>query len=118
MSFFAKLFDRDPAPHSANEPATDHIWPADIRDVLSRHLGLTHATAKEAYDLIFDPVKGLVSVAVANGKDVHLTGLGKFTRRERTAGVMRNPGTGEPVQVPARNYPAFKVSAKWRDLLR
>ena len=114
MSIFESIFGRKPeAPRSAEEPATDHIWPGDIRKSLRRK-GFSKTEAAAIYFHLFDPRDGLISVAVDAGKDVHLTGLGKFTRREMGAGQRELPD-GEVVDVPARHYPAWENSRKWRD---
>ena len=114
MEIFERLFGRSkPAPRAANTPATDKIMPGDIRDSLTK-LGFSVTDARRIYAHLFDPVKGLISVAVDSGADVQLTGLGKFERRERTAGYRRNPRSGEQIYVPASHYPAFKTSQTWR----
>ena len=111
MFNFHAFFGREPqAPRSAEEPATDHIWPSDIRRALRKGLGISDVDARRIYHALFDPRSGMISVAVDAGKDVHLSGLGKFERRERTAGQVMNPlhrrhdrGTGPPL-------PAFQES--------
>ena len=91
MSIFERIFGRHPeAPRSAEEPATDHIWPGEIRKSLRRK-GFSKTEAAAIYFHLFDPRDGLISVAVDAGKDVHLTGLGKFTRREMGAGQRELP---------------------------
>ena len=119
MGLFKDLFGREPeAPRSAEEPATDHIHASDIRAALGRKLGVSKRNARRIYACLFDPSTGIISAAVDQGKDVHLRGLGKFTRRERSAGVGRNPRTGQRIQIPARHYPAFQVSALWKRIIR
>ena len=119
MQIFESIFGRPPAdesdgaPRSAETPAIDKVWPKDIRRALTRQ-GFSEHDARRAYEILFDVDRGVISVAVDAGKDVYLTGLGKFTRRERTAGRRRNPKTGEWIEIPASNYPAFKTSPRWK----
>lgn len=56
-----------------------------------------------------------IKTAVANGEQVTLPGFGVFESRERAARTARSPKSGEPVSVPARTVPAFRVSGAFRN---
>ena len=55
--------------------------------------------------------------ALAEGETVTVAGFGKFAARTRAARQGRNPGTGEPVDVPAPRVPFFKAAKALRDAL-
>jgi len=76
---------------------------------LAKKTGLTQAKAAVAVDALFNANKGLIAVELRAGKKVTLPGFGGFTIRKRAARQGRNPATGAPIRIPARNYPAFKV---------
>jgi DNA-binding protein HU-beta len=52
------------------------------------------------------------------GKDITLAGLGAFKITQRNARKCRNPRTGEFMQLPASQYPKFRVSQKLRNTLK
>ncbi len=76
---------------------------------LAKKTGLTQAKAAEAVDAIFNPAKGLLVSELAAGKKVTLPGFGSFFLRKRAARKGRNPATGKQINIPARQYPGFKV---------
>jgi len=82
---------------------------AELVTKLAKKTGLTQAKAAEAVDAIFNPTKGLLVAELAAGKKVTLPGFGTFFLRKRAARNGRNPATGKPITIPARNYPGFKV---------
>lgn len=51
------------------------------------------------------------------GDEISLQNIGKFTVKERAAGVARNPRTGEAIEVPAKKVVKFKVSKPLADTL-
>jgi DNA-binding protein HU-beta len=51
-----------------------------------------------------------------NGK-VTLVGFGTFTKVRRKARKGRNPQTGEPIKIKARNAVTFKVGKKLKDAI-
>ena len=54
---------------------------------------------------------------ISNGDSVQLVGFGTFERRRREARTGRNPQTGEELQIPASNIPAFKAGKIFKDLV-
>ena len=116
MSIRNWFHQRISGPRSAEQKATGRLRPSDIRE-LWQDIGLSERDARRVYHVVFGE-RGLVDRAVDAGWDVELTGLGTFTRREMSAGQIHHPATGEILDVPARDYPAFRVSQKWRDRVR
>ena len=118
MSLFDKLFGHHiRGPRSEEVAATESIWPSDIKLALQKITGLPQEKVDEIYHILFDPREGMISVAVASNVDVKLTGLGKFTLRERTSGDVRL-ASGKIVHVPSRNYPKFVTSQVWKEQVR
>ena len=54
---------------------------------------------------------------VSKGKKVTLVGFGTFQRRKRAARTGRNPQTGKPLKIPAKNVPAFTPGKKFKELV-
>ena len=59
----------------------------------------------------------VITLALENGDDVTLVGIGKFDAVRKAARIGRNPQTGEPVQISARTAPRFKASKQLKDAL-
>ena len=67
--------------------------------------------AEAAVATIFDAISG----AMRAGERVEIRGFGSFTTRHYDAYTGRNPKTGEPVDVPAKQLPYFKVGKELRE---
>jgi len=53
--------------------------------------------------------------AVVEGDQVVIEGFGAFDRRERPAREGRNPQTGQVIEIPATNVPAFSPGAAFKE---
>ena len=73
--------------------------------------GLARGDAVRAVDAVFDSIAG----ALTAGSDVKLVGFGTFHVTHRAASSGRNPRTGEPMQLDARNQPKFTAGKPLRD---
>ena len=69
---------------------------------------------KRECGLMADAFLDAVKEALARGDGIELRGFGTFKVRHRKARTGRNPRTGEPVEVPAREVPVFKPSRHLR----
>lgn len=58
-----------------------------------------------------------ITVALATGGKVQLSGFGIFEVREREARVGRNPHTRQAIEIPATRVPAFKASKNLKDIV-
>ena len=56
-----------------------------------------------------------ISEALENGDRVELRGFGAFGVKKRKARIGRNPRSGEPVAIPEKNIPFFKMGKKMRE---
>lgn len=73
--------------------------------------GLGRTDAGRAIEAVLETITS----ALKSGQDVKLVGFGTFlvTRRKETS--LRNPRTGEPMQLDASNQPKFKAGKMLKD---
>jgi DNA-binding protein HU-beta len=71
--------------------------------------------AKNAAETIINTLTEVIQNEVAKGEKVQITGFGTFERKERGAREVKNPRTGEPVQVAASKYPSFSAGAIFKE---
>ena len=71
--------------------------------------------SKTVADQALNSVLGAITTAVAKGDKVTLIGFGTFSQGKRAAREGRNPQTGKPMQIPARNVVKFKAGKKFVD---
>lgn len=74
----------------------------------------TQKLAKEAVDCVF----GAITEALAKNEAVQIAGFGSFKTSERKARTGRNPQTGAPIQIPARNVPKFVAGKALKDAVK
>jgi DNA-binding protein HU-beta len=84
---------------------------AELVEVMANQAGLTKADAARALDAFTVGVTN----ALKKGKKVTLVGFGTFESKKRSARTGRNPQTGAPVKIPARNVVSFKVGSKLKE---
>ena len=84
---------------------------ADIAEVIHNRVGRNKKQSAELVDCLFEIIKG----TLGDGKDVLISGFGKFSVRERKEREGRNPLTGKPLILPAKKVVTFKCSGKLRD---
>lgn len=77
---------------------------------ISMKTGLTQKQGMEALELFLETV----GAALMAGEKVSLVGFGSFVFRHRPGHKARNPRTGEPVVVPAKNVLYFKPGRRFR----
>lgn len=87
------------------------ITRSDFADKLREKFGLTSADAYKLVDVIFDEI----SEALVNGEEVKFAGLGTFKILEKNARMGRNPKTGAPAIITARNVVTFRPSTEFRN---
>ena len=84
---------------------------ADMAEVIHNRVGRTKKQCAELVDCLFEIIKG----TLGDGKDVLISGFGKFSVRERKERKGRNPLTGKPLMLPAKNLVTFNCSGTLRD---
>lgn len=60
----------------------------------------------------------VIADAIAYGEGVNIPGFGKFETRPTKAKKGRNPHTGEKVDIPASQKPAFKPAKALKDSVK
>ncbi len=78
-------------------------------DRVADRLGTSKAEANKAIDTVAEEIGKLVA---DTGAPVRLTGLGTFNLKHKAARPGRNPATGEPIEIAARDVITFKSSRK------
>ena len=81
---------------------------ADFAESLFDELGLNKREAKEMVDLFFEEIKS----SLEQGKQVKISGFGKFELRDKTGRPGRNPKTGEEIPITARRVATFRPGQK------
>jgi len=76
---------------------------AELVDTLAVTLQLTKHQTETVVNLFVQ----CITDALRQGDKVELRGFGSFRLRHRRARVARNPRTGAPVQMPAKQVPWF-----------
>jgi integration host factor beta subunit len=84
---------------------------ADLVEQIASNTGLTKKDTAEAVDEFLTAIKN----ALRAGRHIEIRGFGTFKVKERKARTARNPRTGDPVPLPARRVPVFKVSKELKN---
>ena len=83
----------------------------DLVESIANETGLSKKDAGAALDAGLSSIQG----ALKNGDSVTLVGFGTFEVRKRAARTGRNPQTGAPIKIQAKNVPGFKAGKALRD---
>ncbi len=77
---------------------------------LAAQAGISKATALQAIDCIFSTKagEGIIATELDAGRRLTVTGFGTFATRYSRARRGRNPQTGQPIMIAARNSPSFR----------
>ncbi|MBM7094662.1 MULTISPECIES: HU family DNA-binding protein [Alteribacter] len=86
----------------------------ELINAVSEKTELSKKDATNAVDAVFDVITG----SLQNAEKVQLIGFGNFEVRERAARKGRNPQTGEEIEIPASNVPAFKPGKALKDAVK
>lgn len=72
-------------------------------------------TSKRDAERILDALTDVIGDQVAAGNEMVISRLGRFSLSHRAARVGRNPQTGQPVEIAARNSVKFKAAKHLKD---
>jgi len=86
----------------------------DIVEALSKKMDSSKAEAERCLNVILDEI----TKDLSRGKDVVLTGFGKFSVKKRKARQGRNPKTGASIKIPAMKVVRFKVGKALKDSVK
>ena len=78
----------------------------EIVNTVSEATGLT----KVETEAVMNGVMSTIIESLGKNKRVELRGFGTFGVKYRMPKKARNPGTGEPINLPERHVPTFKPS--------
>ena len=87
---------------------------AELVETMAKDVNISKAVAGAALESFMTNVTK--ALKKKNGK-VTLVGFGTFTKVRRKARKGRNPQTGEPIKIKARNAVTFKVGKKLKDAI-
>ena len=76
-----------------------------IVEAVQRKLGITHRSAEEAVDTVFETIMTTLS----KGEEVLISGFGVFSMKKRTARMGINPRTKEKIRIAATVTPKFRA---------
>ena len=82
-----------------------------ISKIISKNSYLYH---KDVYKII-DTLFNCVTIALKEGDRVELRGFGTFSTKLRNARIGRNPKTGDPVAIPQKKMPFFKMGKSMKE---
>ena len=83
----------------------------ELVEAVATNAGLTKADATRAIDATF----AAITEALKKGDKITLIGFGTFGVSKRDARTGRNPQTGAPVNIPARNAVTFKAGTQLKN---
>ncbi|MCT7375814.1 MULTISPECIES: DNA-binding protein HupB [Chelativorans] len=85
----------------------------ELVSAVADQAGISKGDAQSAVDAVFS----VITSELKKGGDVRLVGFGNFGVSRREASTGRNPQTGAPVQIPARNVPKFSAGKGLKDAI-
>mgnify|MGYP003306126516 CR=1 FL=1 len=77
----------------------------------------TNFTKKDA-EVAINAVVASIEEALVKGEKVQLIGFGTFEVRHRAARKGRNPQTGDEIEIPASEVPAFKPGKALKEAVK
>jgi integration host factor subunit alpha len=83
---------------------------AGIIESVKRQIGLPQKKSTEVVEQLIETIKS----TLASGKDVLVSGFGKFCVNDKKERRGRNPATGEDLMLRPRRVVTFKCSGKLR----
>jgi integration host factor subunit beta len=84
---------------------------SELVDAVAAKANLPRKDAEVVINTVFDAM----FEAIVEGDRVEIRGFGSFANRGYDGYTGRNPRTGEPVTVPPKSLPFFKVGKELRD---
>ena len=86
---------------------------SELIDAVAARGELTKARAELVVNCVFDSM----IEAMKEGEGIEIRGFGSISVRPYRPYAGRNPRTGQPVDVPAKRLPFFKVGKELRELV-
>jgi len=86
---------------------------SDIAEQIWKKTGNTKVQSAEIVDSLLEIIKQTLE----NGEDILISGLGKFSVKEKNRRRGRNPASGEDLMLDARGRVTFRCSGVLKDKL-
>ncbi len=86
---------------------------SELIDAIAARADLNKGRAELVVNCVFDTM----TQALEAGQGIEIRGFGSFTVRPYKPYAGRNPRTGQPVPVPAKRLPFFKVGKELKELV-
>ena len=80
------------------------------------HFVSTTSLNREQVTALFDELAALARTEILAGREFVLPGFGKLLRSQRQARQGRNPATGEPITIPAKESLKFRLARAMKQL--
>lgn len=90
---------------------------ANKAELVSEVASKTNVTKKQVAATV-DAIFSAIQENLAKGEKVQLIGFGTFEVRHRAARKGRNPQTGDEIQIPASEVPAFKPGKALKEAVK
>ena len=87
---------------------------ADLVSSIAKKTNVSVAATKMVLDAALEEIQA----AVESGETVQLMGFGSWSRKLRPERIARNPSTGMPITLPAKNVPVFTFSNAFKDRVK
>lgn len=81
---------------------------------LIKHLALNADVSRRDAEAVLDALATTIREGVADGNDILLPGVGKFSVTTRAARTARNPQTGAAIEVPSKRVPTFSAALAFK----
>ena len=85
---------------------------SELTAIAAEKAGISKKDAERLVNAFLDTL----SLTLASGEKIQLSGFGTFELKTREPRMGRNPRTKEPVEIPATTVPVFKPSKALRDM--
>lgn len=85
-----------------------------IDGMRQRVSSVTRNRASEAIEILLENIKA----ELTRGQPVQLSGFGTFSVRQLPGKVIRNPRTGDPIEVPPQRTVVFRPSRVLREAMK
>jgi DNA-binding protein HU-beta len=89
----------------------ENVNKKELIERMVEHTDAPKSDAQKHLDAFTEAITG----ALKSGEEVQIPGFGKFYVRQQKAREGKNPQTGEKMQIPARNVPAFKAGKAFKE---
>ena len=86
---------------------------AQLVESIHNKIGLTKNKSSEIVETCLEIIKN----ELESGKDVLISGFGKFCVKEKKERKGRNPATGDAMMLAPRRVVTFKCSGKLKDMI-